>query len=105
MARPARKLREFPADLHFAVEPISFGDRRIPQAYTDPVSTIDIASLSPAQRLELLEQIWDSLSPETIPLTQAQREELDRRLDELDREGPVGIPWDETLDRIRNRGR
>jgi putative addiction module component (TIGR02574 family) len=67
------------------------------------MSAIDIAKLSPQQRLELLEQIWDSLSPEAVPMTDAQTEELDRRLDELDREGPVGIPWNEVLDRIRNR--
>jgi len=53
--------------------------------------------------LALLEQIWDSLSPEAVPMTDAQKEELDRRLDELDRECPVGIPWHEVLDRIRNR--
>jgi putative addiction module component (TIGR02574 family) len=67
------------------------------------MSTIDIAKLSPQERLELLEQIWDSLSPDAVPMTDAQTEELDRRLDELDREGPVGIPWNEVLDRIRNR--
>jgi putative addiction module component (TIGR02574 family) len=69
------------------------------------MSTIDIAKLSPEERLELLEQLWDSLSdtPEAIPMTDAQRKELDRRLDDLDREGPVGIPWNEVLDRIRNR--
>jgi putative addiction module component (TIGR02574 family) len=49
--------------------------------------------------------LWDSLceTPEAVPITDAQREELGRRLDELDREGPVGIPWDEVLYRIRNR--
>ena len=73
------------------------------RAYTGHMSTIDIAKLSPEERLELLEQLWDSLSPEAVPMTDAQKEELDRRLDELDREGPVGIPWNEVLDRIRNR--
>ena len=67
------------------------------------MSTIDIAKLSPEERLELLEQLWDSLAPEAVPMTDAQKEELDRRLDELDREGPAGIPWNEVLDRIRNR--
>jgi putative addiction module component (TIGR02574 family) len=69
------------------------------------MSTIDIGKLSPEQRLELLEQLWESLSemPEAVPMTDAQREELDRRLDDLDREGPVGIPWNEVLDRIRSR--
>lgn len=69
------------------------------------MGTIDIAKLSLEDRLRLLEQLWDSLceTPEAVPMTDAQREELDRRLDDLDREGPVGIPWDEVLDRIRNR--
>ena len=69
------------------------------------MSAIDIAKLSPEERLELLEELWDSLSPESVPITEAQREELDRRLDELDREGPVGIPWNDVFERIRKRGR
>jgi putative addiction module component (TIGR02574 family) len=73
------------------------------RTYTEHMSTIDIAKLTPAERLDLLEQLWDSLSPEAIPMTDAQKEELDRRLDELDRDGPAGIPWNEVLDRIRNR--
>ncbi len=68
---------------------------------------LDIAALTTEERLSLLEQLWDSLAatPEAIPLTEAQREELDRRLDDLDAEGPVGIPWDDVLSRIRTRGR
>ena len=42
-------------------------------------------------------------TPEAIPLTHTQREELDRRLDELDREGPVGIPAEEVLGRLHTR--
>ena len=68
---------------------------------------LDIGSLTPEERLSLLEELWESLAatPEAIPLTDAQRAELDRRLDELEAEGPVGIPWDEVLSRIRSRGR
>lgn len=68
---------------------------------------LDIAALTPEERLRLLEQLWDSLAatPEAVPLTEAQRAELDRRLDDLELEGPVGIPWDEVLSRIRSRGR
>jgi putative addiction module component (TIGR02574 family) len=73
--------------------------------YTKRMATIDVASLSFEERLRLLDELWESLSrtPEAIPLTGAQQEELDRRLDELDREGPVGIPWNEVLCRIRGR--
>ena len=73
--------------------------------YTEPMATIDIANLSLEERLRLLDELWESLSQtaEAIPLTSAQREELDRRLDELECEGPVGIPWEDVLRRIRRR--
>jgi putative addiction module component (TIGR02574 family) len=66
---------------------------------------IDIQKMSPEERLRLIEALWDSLhgSPETIPLTEAQREELDRRLDELDRGATETIPWEEVKQRLRDR--
>jgi putative addiction module component (TIGR02574 family) len=54
-------------------------------------------------RRDLLGRLRDGLSAESILMTDAHTEELDRRLDDLDRQGPVGIPWNEVLDRIRNR--
>jgi len=71
------------------------------------MASMDITSLSDEERLRLLDDLWESPSatPEAIPLTKAQREELDRRLDELDRDGPTGIPWDEVLSQIRGRAR
>ena len=71
--------------------------------------TLDIEKLSPDERLELLEELWDSLrkEPSSVPLTTAQQEELDRRLDDLEADiesgAPLGIPWNEVLQRIRNR--
>jgi putative addiction module component (TIGR02574 family) len=67
------------------------------------MATIDIASLSLEDRLRLLDELGESLSrtPEAIPMTPAQREELGRRLDELDCEGPTGIPWEEVTRRVR----
>jgi putative addiction module component (TIGR02574 family) len=68
---------------------------------------LNIADLSPEERLRLIEELWDSLSakPGAIPLTNAQREELDRRLDDLESSGPEGIPWEEVLQQIRSRRR
>lgn len=63
---------------------------------------VDITRLSPAERLRLLEQLWDSLSDDDVPLTATQRRELDRRLDDLEREGPRGIPWEEVLNRLES---
>ena len=69
------------------------------------MGSIDIARLSPEEQLSLMDQIWENLSrsPDAFPLTAAQCEELDRRLDDLDREGPSGIPWDQMLHELRNR--
>ena len=76
-----------------------------PLRYTWRMSqpAVNIGDLSPQERLELIERLWESLreSPDALPLTEAQRAELDRRLDDLDREGPVGIPWEEVLRRIK----
>jgi putative addiction module component (TIGR02574 family) len=66
---------------------------------------LNIDSLNPEERLQMIEELWNSLSeqPENVPLTDAQRKELDRRLDDLERCGPVGIPWEEVLKQIRSR--
>ncbi|HEV7857009.1 MAG TPA: addiction module protein, partial [Pyrinomonadaceae bacterium] len=42
----------------------------------------DILQLSIAERIQLAEDIWDSVAafPEAIALTETQKEELDRRL-------------------------
>jgi len=66
---------------------------------------LDISGLSPEEQLRLIEQLWDNLSknPDDIPITQAQREELDRRIAEADADGGSGIPWDEVQRRVRDR--
>jgi putative addiction module component (TIGR02574 family) len=66
---------------------------------------IDIDRLDVEQRLRLIERIWESLNkdPTAIPLTPAQRAELDRRLDEVEQGHTGGIPWDEVLEGIRKR--
>ncbi len=61
--------------------------------------------LTVEERLELLDRLWDSLvdTPERIPLTDAQKEELDRRLDDFERDPSIGIPWDEVRKRIQGQ--
>lgn len=71
-------------------------------ADTDVVSrpAVDIQQLTPAERLDLIELLWDSLSEDDIPVTEAQRNELEHRLDALDREGPIGVPWEHLRDEL-----
>jgi putative addiction module component (TIGR02574 family) len=68
-------------------------------------SKIDIKGLTRQERLTLLEEIWDSLEPADVPLTEEQRVELDARLDDMERDPAPGIPWEEVLREIRERGR
>lgn len=69
--------------------------------------SLNVDDKSPAERLDLIEEFWDGLTEltEDLPLTDAHRAELDQRLDDLERSGPVGIPWEEVLQQIRSRAR
>jgi len=57
----------------------------------------DALALPPADRLELIDRLWASLDADVaaLPLTDAQRTELDRRLDQMDRDPNLGSTWDE----------
>jgi putative addiction module component (TIGR02574 family) len=66
---------------------------------------VDITRLSRDEKLDLLDALWESLGrdPEALPLSDAQRAELDRRLDDLEAEGPLGLTWDEVVAQARSR--
>ena len=69
------------------------------------IRAVDIDKLDAEEKLRLIEELWESLNddPSQVPLTPTQREELDRRLDEIEQGDHAGIPWDEVLNRIRKR--
>jgi putative addiction module component (TIGR02574 family) len=58
--------------------------------------------LSVEERLLLVEDIWDSIAADTgaLELTEAQREELDRRLAAYDANPNDTITWEEVKQRI-----
>ena len=64
---------------------------------------LEIDRLTPEERLELIERLWDSLSSDQVDLTSAQQAELDRRLDDLDARPEAAMSWDEALRRLRER--
>lgn len=65
----------------------------------------EILSLSITDRLQLLEEIWDSLAetPEMIPVTDAQRKELARRRRVHARNPSAAKSWAEVRARLRRR--
>jgi len=58
------------------------------------MATLDISRLTPKERLDLIGQLWDSLSPSDVQLTQAQEAELDRRLASFDEDARSAIAWE-----------
>ena len=65
----------------------------------------EILQLSVAERIQLVEDIWDSIAqmPEAVPLTDEQRAELDRRLESYRANPDEGISWNELKEKLRQR--
>ena len=63
----------------------------------------DILDMSVAERIQLVEDIWDSIAsvPESLSLTEAERMELDRRLEAYAQNPTEGISWDELKKKVR----
>lgn len=67
---------------------------------------IDIARMTPDERLALIEELWESLSEaerDAIPLSADQQRELDRRLDELERGDSSQMSPAEMRERVQRR--
>lgn len=69
---------------------------------TDDISLFD---LSPPEKLQLVEDLWDDLaaSLSAVPVHEWQKEELDRRKANLMSKPASGSSWDEVKDRVRSR--
>jgi putative addiction module component (TIGR02574 family) len=83
------------------------GQRRVPEVARragigepTPVSVLSperIRELTPAERIELIELLWESFldDPDSLPVTEEQRAELRRRLAEHERDPDAAKPWAE----------
>jgi len=63
----------------------------------------DYRDLPIPERLQLVEEIWDSIAQDakTLPLTAEQRAELHRRWAEHERDPASAIPWKQVQDELR----
>ncbi len=68
---------------------------------TPTLQELGIDRLDAEHRLQLIGEIWDSLSLETTPIPESHWKELDRRLDAADSDPAGGQPWDEVRTRLR----
>jgi putative addiction module component (TIGR02574 family) len=64
---------------------------------------IDYSHLTPAEKLDLIGEIWDSIEADAIPLTEAQAAELDHRVAILDAYPHEGRDGYEVLADLRRR--
>jgi putative addiction module component (TIGR02574 family) len=65
--------------------------------------TPELARLSPRQRLDLIDALWESLDDKDIPVTEAQRAELDRRIAGFEQDREQSISWDQLSAELRQR--
>lgn len=67
------------------------------------VKLADILELPVSERILLVEDIWDSIAvmPDSVVLTNDQRQEIDRRLEEYHNSPEKGSPWEEVKARIK----
>jgi len=80
-------------------------DARTPQiAVMDP-RIFDFSHLSPAERIELAGQLWDSLEPEPLAADETLATDLRHRRAELSADGNLGIDGNQVLDEIAARKR
>jgi putative addiction module component (TIGR02574 family) len=70
----------------------------------------ELMQLSPAERLDIAEKLWDSIHPpgsarpgEEAPLTEKQMAEIDRRIEEHERHPERASPWEEVRARLHAR--
>lgn len=68
-------------------------------------SITSIFDLSPSEKLQLLEDLWDDLAatPEAVPVHDWQKQELARRKANLQKNMASGLAWEEVKRRVRSR--
>ncbi len=62
---------------------------------------LDVRSQSPAERLDLIEELWESLGPAEVPITEAQRAELASRVAAIESGEMKMYPLEQVLTAIR----
>jgi putative addiction module component (TIGR02574 family) len=69
------------------------------------VHLAEILELPVAERVKLAQAIWDSVSelPEPFPLSEAERKQIDLRLEAYRRDPEAVSPWPEVKERILRR--
>jgi len=65
----------------------------------------EILALPVAERLRIVETIWDSIAAESdkFSVTEAQTREIEARMEEYRRDPSIAIPWEVARKRLRRK--
>jgi len=69
------------------------------------ISATDTLALSIPERIQLVEDIWDTIAAEaeSIELTEEEKRTIDERLAAYHQNSQLGSPWEEVLERIKGK--
>jgi putative addiction module component (TIGR02574 family) len=66
----------------------------------------ELMKLTPEERIELAQDLWDTIKSEDLPpLTADELDELDRRLAEHQRDPSTAVPWEDVKARLLARNK
>jgi putative addiction module component (TIGR02574 family) len=63
----------------------------------------EIIRLTAAERLSLIADLWDSFGDADVPVTPAQRQELERRLVTFEHDRAGAVTWDQLKAELARR--
>jgi putative addiction module component (TIGR02574 family) len=85
---------------------MSFGTLIITSADMNKALLKELMELTPEERIQLAEDLWDSISAEEVPpLTDEQMAEMDRRLAEHERNPSSALPWGDVREWLWSRNK
>lgn len=66
---------------------------------------VSVFDLSPSEKLQLVEDLWDDLAtePDAVPIYKWQKDELENRKRRLTADPSSGLSWATIKERVRKR--
>ncbi len=70
------------------------------------ITATDTLELSIPERIQLVEDIWDTIASKTeaVELTDDEKRTIDERLEAYHKNPNLGFPWEDVYKRIANKG-
>ena len=68
------------------------------------ITAMDALELSISERIQLVEDIWDTIIPKaaSVELTEEEKKIIDARLEKYHQNPELGSPWEDVYKRIVN---